>query len=260
MTIKQLLLTILGEKRYLSLLSNSFQLLYRTGVLGKEYEDVYFLKRFVRKGDCCVDIGAHLGYFTLELARLAGSEGKVLAIEPMSKFNRVLGRLLRRHRVDNVTVYPVALGGSGEYVEMGIPEVGRKKKFAHARVMTSSPGLQYVETEKVENYTGDQLFKDLQRLDFVKCDVEGLEYSVFSSMIATLTKFRPILLGEFFESDQRIRVYELLHPLGYEVFRLEKDKWHAIDVYGEVNVVSQNNYFIPAAQWQRLSHLIYLNT
>ena len=76
--------------------------------------------------------------------------------------------------------------------------------------MASSPGLQYIETEKVENYAGDQLFKDLPRLDFVKCDVEGLEYAVFSSMIETLTKHRPILLGEFFDREQRINLYELL--------------------------------------------------
>ena len=259
MKIKELLLSILGEKRYLFLLSNGFQLLYRTGVLGNEYEDVYFLKKFIRKGDRCIDIGAHLGYFTLELSRLVQPGGEVLAVEPMSKFNKVLKRLLRLYKARNVTVYPVALGGTGQYVEMGIPEIGRKKKFAHARVMTSSPGLQYLDTEKVENYAGDQLFKDLQRLDFVKCDVEGLEYSVFSSMIETLTKHRPILLGEFFDTDQRIKLYELLRPLGYEVFRLDRNQWHALDVYADGAMVSQNNYLIPDAHRQRLSHLFYRN-
>lgn len=255
--IKELLLTILGEKKYLFLLSNGFQMLYRTGVLGKEYEDVYFLKKFIRKGDCCIDIGAHLGYFTLELSRLVRPGGEVFAVEPMNKFNRVLKGLLRRYNARNVTVYPVALGGSGQYVEMGIPEIGRKKRFAHARVMVSSPGLQYIETERVENYAGDQLFRELPRLDFVKCDVEGLEYSVFSSMIGTLTKHRPVLLGEFFERDQRIKLYELLRPLGYEVFRLDGNQWHPLDVYAEGNMVSQNNYFISDAHRARLGHLFY---
>ena len=253
--IKQLLLSILGEKRYLFLLSNSFQALSRMGLLGKEYDDVTFLKKYIRKGDCCIDIGAHLGYFTIELSRLTRPEGKVLAIEPMSKFNNVLEALLRRHKADNVTLYRVALGGNGDFVEMGIPEIGRKKRFAYARIMDSQPDLQYVDTEKVPNHQGDSLFSTLDRLDFVKVDVEGLEFSVVTSMIHTIGAHRPILLCEFFEGEQRLKLYHLLQPMGYQAYRLANGKWHAIDVYGEGSAITQNNYFIAAGHRERLSHL-----
>jgi FkbM family methyltransferase len=259
MKIKQVLLSVLGEKRYLFLLSNTFQVLWRMGLLGKEYDDITFLRKYIRKGDSCIDIGAHLGYFTIELSKLTAPGGEVFAVEPMSKFNSVLERLLRRYKANNVKLYPVALGGEGKFVEMGIPEVGRKKRFAHARVMTSTPGLEYTDTEKVENYAGDELFKDLKRLDFVKCDVEGLEYQVFSSMMGTLTRHRPLLLGEFFDRDERIRLYELLRPLGYEAFLLDRDKWHALDVYAGGEMVSQNNYFIPESHRHRLKHLFHFN-
>lgn len=257
MKIKHILLAALGEKRYLHLLSNVFQLLYRTGRLGKDYQDIYFLKRFIREGDTCIDIGAHLGYYTLELARLVQPGGEVLAVEPMSKFNTVLKRTIARYKVQNVTVYPVALGGNGDYVEMGIPSIGHNKRFAYARVMDSSPGLEYTETERVENRQGDQLFKSISRLDFVKCDVEGLEYSVFSSMLETLKKYHPILLIEIVDRDHRIQLFELLSPLGYQVFRLEKDKWETIDVYDPPRIGSENNYFIPAGQIKRLGHLFH---
>src|SRR5579859_6142949 len=148
MGIKRILLATVGEKNYLSLLANTFQMVFRTGLLGEEYQDVYFLKKFIRAGDWCIDIGAHLGYFSVELSRLVGEEGKVFAVEPISKFNRILQRLLQRYRIRNVTVYPVALGGSGEYVEMGIPEVGSMKKFAYARIMETSTHMHYVESEK----------------------------------------------------------------------------------------------------------------
>ncbi|HEY1214671.1 MAG TPA: hypothetical protein VGE93_13655, partial [Bryobacteraceae bacterium] len=61
MSLRKILLSTLGEKKYLSLLSNAFQWLYPTGMLGKEYQDIYFLKKFIRPGDGCIDIGAHLG-------------------------------------------------------------------------------------------------------------------------------------------------------------------------------------------------------
>jgi FkbM family methyltransferase len=224
-------------------------------MLGKDYQDIYFLKKFIRSGDWCIDIGAHLGYFTMELSRLVKPGGKVFAVEPMSKFNSVLGKLLASHKAQNVTLYPVALGGDGEFVEMGIPEVGQKKRFAYARVMESSPQLQYVESEKVKNWQGDQLFKDITRLDFVKCDVEGLEFKVMSSMIGTIRKYQPILLCEFFDRDERIRLFELLQSMGYQLFKLEGGKWRAIDVYAEGGVISQNNYFIPPARREQFRSL-----
>src|SRR5579872_7391281 len=130
MTVKKVLLGLLGEKRYLSFLSRTYQVLYRTGLLGKDYEDVYFLKKIIRPGDYCADIGAHLGYYTIELSRLAGESGKVFAVEPITPFHRVLQRLLEQKKVRNVTLYQLALGGDGDYVEMGIPQIGAERRFA----------------------------------------------------------------------------------------------------------------------------------
>ena len=256
MRIKKILLSTLGEKRYLSLLANTFQRVYRTGWLGKEYEDVYFLKKFIREGDWCLDIGAHLGYFTLELSRLVKDTGKIFAVEPMSKFNKILQRLLDKYRIGNVNVYPVALGGQGEYVEMGIPNVGDMKKFAYARVIESHKGLNYVESERVKNESGDHLFKELPRLDFIKCDVEGLEYSVFTSLLGTLNTHRPIILCEVVGRDNLARLYELLRPLGYKAYAIHQDKWTAIDVQAENAQLSANKYFIPSQREAGLAALL----
>lgn len=256
MGIKRTLLKILGEERYLSLLADAFQRLYPTGWLGLNYQDVYFLRNIVEKGAYCADIGAHLGYYTLEMSRLAGAAGKVIAIEPMPKFNDTLRRLLLRKKADNVTLFQVALGGEGEYVEMGIPRVDNVKRFAYARVMKYSEHFQYADSVKVKNESGDHLFKDLSRLDFVKCDVEGLEVPVLSSMLATLSAHHPILLCELVDKGERIRFYEMVSPLGYRAYRLEKGKLYFLDVYSDDKAISHNHYFIPALHQERLRHLI----
>jgi FkbM family methyltransferase len=256
MAIKNILQNVLGEKRYLSLLADSFQRLYRVGWLSDEYQDIYFLKKIIRKDDWCVDIGAHLGYFTLELSRLTKDSGKVFAIEPMTPFHHTLQRLLHKKKAHNVTLYRIALGGNGEYVEMGIPRIGAVKRFAYARVMESNNHLEFEETEKVKNESADHLFLDLPRLDYIKCDVEGLEYQVFASMTGTLRAHHPILLCELFEREQRIRLFELLRPFGYLAYTLEKDRLIPLDVYKEGTIVSQNNYFVPPQHEERLRHLI----
>jgi FkbM family methyltransferase len=254
--VRKILLALLGEKRYLSLLAHSFQYLYPTGLLGSGYQDIYFLKSIIREGDYCVDIGAHLGYYTLELSRLVKGRGMVLSIEPMSKFYDALRNLVKKRHIANVRLHQAAMGGEGQWVEMGVPEINRSKKFAYARVIRSNPYLQYIETENVRNENGDQLFADLPRLDFVKCDVEGLEVSVLSGMINTVYRHRPILLCELADKNERARLYEMLAPLGYEVFFLQDKSLHKMDVFSDLDTISHNHYFIPQASQERLRHLV----
>src|SRR5580765_4336112 len=100
--IRKMLLYSLGEKRYLRLLAGSFQKIYKTGRLGVDYQDIYFLKNLIRPGDVCIDIGAHLGYFTFELSRLAGNNGHVYAIEPMSKFFNTIKNIAAHKKLKNI--------------------------------------------------------------------------------------------------------------------------------------------------------------
>jgi len=254
--LKKLLLSLLGEKRYLQLLSSSFQVLYRNVGMGVDYQDIYFLREYVKNGDYCADIGAHLGYYTLELSRLVKEDGKVVAIEPMSKFYQTLKGLLQKQHAINVTLHQLAMGGDSDFVEMGIPEVNKIKKFAYARIKKSNEYLDYVETEQVRNESGDRLFLELPRLDFIKCDVEGLEISVFSAMMKTVEKFRPILLCELADKNERLKLAGMLAPFGYKTYILEHKKLYLADIHPEIKAVSHNHYFIPEFRENRLKSFI----
>jgi FkbM family methyltransferase len=254
--IKKILLAVLGEKKYLRLLASSFQGVFRIGLAGVDYQDIYFLREFIVKGDYCADIGAHLGYYTLELSLLAGETGKVYAVEPMSKFYDTLRRLLDKNGITNVILYQLALGGEGEYVEMGIPKVGNSKKFAYARVMKSHEYLEYLESEKVKNESGDSLFKQLPRLDFIKCDVEGLEVAVFASLMGTISIHHPILLCELADRGERIRFFEMIAPLGYGAYLLRNKRLHLLDVYSDELAISHNHYFVPLKHLDRIKKLL----
>ncbi len=243
--IRQFLLTSLGEKRYLWLLATAFQKLYKTGRLSVDYQDIYFLKNLIRPGDQCIDIGAHLGYFTLELSRLAGDNGHVYAIEPMSKFFHTLDFLLKKRNIQNVTLEQYAMGGDEEFVEMGIPKVNNVKKFAYARVIRTSTFLEYVESEKVKNIRGDEHFAGLSRVDFIKCDVEGLELGVFQSLREIIRKHRPIILCELGDPQERARLLELLREFSYGLYYLENKKLKPMEPASPIKTVSHNHYFIP---------------
>ena len=246
--LRQILLRSLGEKRYLRLLASSFQRLYKTGRLGVDYQDIYFLKNLIRPGDYCLDIGAHLGYFTFELSRLAGSNGHVYAIERMSKFYQTLQALVKSRGVKNVTLEQYAMGAETEFVEMGIPRVNKVKKFAYARAVAYNDWLEYVESEKVKNIRGDDHFQELPRLDFIKCDVEGLELPVFRSFRETIRRHRPIILCELGDPQDRGRLLELLNGLQYGLYYLEKKRLKPLDPGSSVRTISHNHYFIPESR------------
>ena len=52
------------------------------------------LRRLVRPGHLCVDLGAECGYFTVAMAAAAGPEGRVLAFEPAEEAFELLRRSL----------------------------------------------------------------------------------------------------------------------------------------------------------------------
>jgi FkbM family methyltransferase len=254
--IRKMLLNSLGEKRYLHLLASSFQTLYKTGQLGTDYQDIYFLKNLINAGDNCIDIGAHLGYFTFELSRLAGPDGHVYAVEPMSKFFNTIKNIASHKKLKNITLFQNAMGAETEWVEMGIPQLNNVKKFAYARVKSTHSYLDYVESEKVKNVHGDALFLSLKRLDFIKCDVEGLELSVFESFLGCIGKFKPVILCELEDAKKRQTLLDLFSGFNYALYYLENKKLKPLSSDSAVDPISHNYYFIPESRLQDLSEVI----
>jgi FkbM family methyltransferase len=243
--IKSMLLRILGEKRYLRTLCSSFQRFLRLGWLNKSfYRDVYFLKEYIRPGDVCIDIGAHLGYYSFELCRLSGAGGAVYAVEPISKFNGVIERYMDRHTFPTLHLLKVALGGEGATVDMGIPRVGVLKRFAYAKIIEQTDTFDFVETERVRNEDPNLLFGDLPRIDFIKCDVEGFEVRLFSIMLPTVRKFRPMIVCELLNVVDRADLARMLEPMGYACYVLDKGQWEKIDAYGPTTYFPHNYYFL----------------
>src|SRR5689334_16415618 len=107
--IKAYLFRLLGEEKYLKLLNRGFFFMYRTGLLksNKDYAYHYFAKQLIRPGDTVVDIGANLGYYTKLFSEWVGNNGKVIAIEPVPLYNRIIKWACSGRK--NIELYPYAL-------------------------------------------------------------------------------------------------------------------------------------------------------
>jgi FkbM family methyltransferase len=249
-SIKRLLYRRLSLENYLKVLSRGFFAGYGLG-LGKnspDYEYPRFLKHLVRRGDTVLDIGANLGYYSRILSGLVGAEGRVYAVEPVKPILGVLKHNLRRCR--NVEIAPYALGGEDKHVTM-VNDSSRYTGYM-------GTGRNYIpETEEqerdnldmefqVEMRRGSELFAGLERLDFVKCDIEGYESVVIPEMASVIQKHLPVVLLETGGANRRPMI-ELFRRWGYAGYVLHKGRLVSVMRAPEKDVL-----FIPGHRHKEL--------
>lgn len=212
--IHRILYRTLPLEGYLRVVSRMFFLWQRLG-LGRyapATEYVYHLAQLVRAGDTCIDIGANLGYYARTISRLAGPAGRVFAVEPVAPIRKVLSRNLRR--CANVEILPYALGAEARDVVMGNDSARESGYFGTGQNFVNDSGEKPDVEFTARMRRGSELFADLQRLDFIKCDIEGYELTVMREMRPLLERFHPTVLIET-GGDNRPEIIRLFTELGY---------------------------------------------
>lgn len=157
-------------------------------------KEMLLLRRLVQPGWTCVDVGAAGGTYLHLLSRTVGPAGRVVGVEPRRRSAAHLRRLGRWLGWDNVTIYRVALADVAGRAVLSVPRWVRTEAHLLPATDADSPGT----TEQVLQWTLDGLVDraGLQRLDLVKCDVEGAEELVFAGATETLRRWSPIVICE----------------------------------------------------------------
>ena len=220
--VRRAMYRTLSLDRYLKTLSGMYLLGYRTGIgRSAAYEYPRFLKNLVSEGDTAIDIGANLGYYSYALASLVGPQGRVRAVEPVEPIRRVLRHNLRRFR--HVEVLACALGDADRTIRMGNATVDRDGYFGTGQNFVldkPAAGLALVEFE-AEMRRGSELFASLDRIDLIKCDIEGYELVVMTEMRPLLERHHPTVLIET-GGDNRPRIVALFGSIGYDGYVLSE--------------------------------------
>ena len=192
--IKRLLFKLLGPASYLRVVSKTFFFALNGGWLRRQaaFYNHYMIEKLIRESDHIIDIGANLGYYTILFSDHAGEAGKVWAVEPVELFRNVLKKNLGSR--GNVEIVPFALGEEeGKEVEMGIPSGHRNFRHGLTHVLAKGEEQDATATFKATMRNPGLLFGNIQKLDFIKCDVEGYEVHILPLMRSLFEKFHPIL-------------------------------------------------------------------
>jgi FkbM family methyltransferase len=157
---------------------------------------VPLLRQVIPRDGVVFDVGAHAGQFTKLFARLAPA-GRIYALEPGSYARMILRAALRARRLGNVTILPLALGATSGVAVLTVP-VKASGSYGFGLAHLGDGEETAAEQEIVGLATLDDLAAALQldRLDFIKADIEGYELRLIRGARATLQRFKPALLIE----------------------------------------------------------------
>lgn len=184
--------TIQGFRLRLALDDNVQRELYYLGAYEGPF--VRYLVDELRPGDVVLDVGAHVGAFSLPLGRRLAQlgAGRVIAVEAASATaDRLRAHLAANGLDDRVSVLQSALTAEDTQIELrGDPLFGTGDV-----AVTSTFGT----GEVVETVTGRSLDRwvaehGLDRLDVVKMDIEGAEHAALLGMRDTLARLQPRLV------------------------------------------------------------------
>ncbi len=158
----------------------------------KEPEDFELVRRLVKPGDVILDVGANFGFYTVCLAKELGPLSKVHAFEPNRQTFGRLNRHVQINRLPNVHTYPIGL--SDRRGALAIRSEAHNTGGAYL-VQPNGP----VGAQQLAAVTTLDLFvkeRRLDRIDFVKVDIEGHEYRFLKGARETLMRFLPAMMME----------------------------------------------------------------
>ncbi len=189
------------------------------------FEDVEVLKQWIQPGDLVIDVGAHVGDTTLPYAHLVGKEGVCLALEPNPYTFAVLQKNADINR-DSLNIVPLqAAAGEKEetlkflYNDPGLCNGGRSECY------TALERRSFYEIEvpalSLERHLSAHYADKLNRLSFMKTDVEGHDPFLFQIHKPLIEKQRPVLQVEVHKTltpDEKKAFATAIKDLDYTLY------------------------------------------
>jgi FkbM family methyltransferase len=176
------------------------------------------VKKLIKKNDVVIDVGANIGYYTTLFAKSTGNEGFVYAFEPTTIFHNLLVENISLNHFSNVTIIKKGLSNKKGNIEILIDN-------SSASIHQPQKG-DVINKEIIELTTLDDYVEEfgLEKINFIKIDIDGHEPFVLEGAIRSIFKFKPIVILEishlhYFEAGINAwDFYEKLKEWGFLIY------------------------------------------
>lgn len=218
--------------------SGTFLLLNRNDFISKSiftngtFEPISSLlvQRLFDNDAIVLDVGCNIGTFSVPTAKYL-TNGKVFSFEAQRVvFYQHCANIIL-NQLDNVFAQNLAVGNSRATHKIDVPVLDylSNENVGATSLLPSLQSLQNSSIQKKENVTLvslDTLFSN-ERIDFIKIDVEGMEYDVLEGAKNVIAKCNPVI---FFECwDEVLSMNHILNPKSwfldkqYDLFQIGQD-------------------------------------
>lgn len=193
-----------------------------------EPDTVRLVEKLLEKDMVVMDVGAHVGQYTLVASKLVGEGGQVHSFEPDPLTFDWLKTNVEANRLQNVTVSQTAVAGDQGPKRLfysKVRDIG-SNSLAEQGNYSRSGRWCVVPCTTLDAYARAH---GLSRIDFIKADVEGAELGMLQGARGILGSAEPpVLLLEFEEERQRAfgsscaRLAEELDRYGYSLWKIDE--------------------------------------
>ncbi|MEZ5938727.1 MAG: FkbM family methyltransferase [Hyphomonadaceae bacterium] len=224
--------------------------IYQRNLNGRKFEpEAPYMRYVVNPGDTCLHFGGSDGRHSFLLSQHVGPQGRVHVYEPSNYSYAIMARLIRWHRLKNVTPHNAAIGSAEGTQILSVPRklsghIGRAygvvsdggSTASEQELATGNRTVFIDQPTAVVSLDGLMAAEGLDHVDFIRCDVEGAEIRLIEGGRKTLERDLPSLLIEihpfslernFNSSAEDVRDYFL--KLGYRMWQLNDDNSQLIE-------------------------------
>lgn len=187
------------------------------------------IRKHLPRDGVFIDIGANIGSFTVVGAHVARA-GQVHSFEPSGHHHARLSHNVGLNGFTNVTLNQKGLHDQPGSATLFLPRAEGEVNNSGAASLyrdAARDGKQVTEEValiRLDDYVAD---KGLSRVDMIKIDIEGAEFSALKGAVDTLRRFRPLVLMEL-DQDNLLRagctagdILGFWRELGFQVGRID---------------------------------------
>lgn len=178
-----------------------------------------FFKKNLKENDVFLDIGAHVGYYSLMASKIL-TKGKVYSFEPYVNTYELLMENVDINQCKNVTTYCMGVSDKNEISKLHIDEANKGNCSLYHQ--------KDCDNITIETITIDSMFRG-KKVDFVKIDTQGAEINVLLGMKKTIEINDMSMIIEFYPYGLRqmghkpVDFFKVLSTLGFGIYKMRAD-------------------------------------
>ncbi|CAM0116894.1 FkbM family methyltransferase [Rhabdochlamydiaceae symbiont of Dictyostelium giganteum] len=219
-----------------------------------EQEEMQMIENLIGEKDVIFDIGAHLGWYSIQLAYLR-KHATIYGFEPVAATYHLFKKNIELNELTNINYFNFGFSDKEKMTNFYYSEAGSAIASEQDIFEVNTLGTVECYLKRLDDFVLD---KKISQIDFIKCDVEGAEFLVLKGGQNSIKKFSPILFLELVENWCNMFSYTIqelivfLFDLGYKMFEIQKGHLKELNAISTESIDNFNYLFLHGKKHEHL--------